>query len=82
MKYKTMFIDAPTLKNKAVFGMSIHEPNGDQFARDVEAAIFEKEGEGYELLEAMPVTSSKMYSSTYLYSFTSGVLLIFKQKDQ
>lgn len=82
MKYKTMFIDSPTIKSKAVFGMSTHEPNGDQLARDVEAAIFEKEREGYELLEAMPVTSSRMYSSTYPYSFTSGVLLIFKQKDQ
>lgn len=82
MKYKTMFIDTPTVKNKVVFGMTMHETNGDQLARDVDAAILEKEQEGYELLEAMPVTSSMIYSSTYPYSFTSGVLLIFKQKDQ
>ena len=82
MKYKTMFIDAPTIKNKGTFGMSMYETNGDQLARDVDAAISEKELEGYELIEAMPVSSSLIYSSTYPYSFTSGVLLIFKKRDK
>ena len=82
MKYKTMFIDAPTIKNKGTFGMSMYETNGDQLARDVDAAISEKELEGYELMEAMPVSSSLIYSSTYPYSFTSGVLLIFKKRDK
>jgi hypothetical protein len=82
MKYKTMFIDAPTVKNKGVFGMSMQEPNGDQLARDVDAAILEKVQNGYELAGAMPVTSSMIYSSTYPYSFTSGVLLIFKKTDE
>ena len=82
MKYKTMFIDAPTIKNKGTFGMSMYETNGDQLAPDVDAAISEKELEGYELIEAMPVSSSLIYSSTYPYSFTSGVLLIFKKRDK
>jgi len=82
MKYKTIFVDAPTLKNKATWGMSIEETNGDQLARDVDAAILEKEHEGYELSQAMPVVSPKIYATSYPYSHTSGVLLIFKQKDQ
>ena len=82
MKYKTMFIDAPTIKNKGTFGMSMYETNGDQLARDVDAAISEKELEGYELIEAMPVSSSLIYSSTYPYSVTWGVLLIFKKRDK
>ena len=82
MKYKTIFVDAPTVKSKGAWGMSLEEPNGDQLARDVDAAIFEKAQEGYEVCQSMPIISSKVYSTTYPYSYTSGVLLIFKQKDQ
>lgn len=80
MKYKTIFVDAPTVKIKTTWGMSLEETNGDQLARDVDAAILEKEFEGYELCEAMPINSSVIYASAYPANRTSGVLLIFKQK--
>lgn len=82
MNYKTMFIDAQTTKSKGPFGMSINETNGDQLARDVDAAILEKVSEGYELCQSMPIMSSLIYSSTYPYPITSGILLIFKQVNE
>ncbi len=81
MKYKTIFVDSATAKIKATFGMTLEEVNGDQLARDVQAAILENDLEGFELINSMPITSSKVYSSTYPYSLTTGVLLIFKQKN-
>lgn len=81
MKYKTIFVDAATAKIKATFGMTLEEVNGDQLARDVQATILENDLEGFELVNSMPITSSKVYSSTYPYSLTTGVLLIFKQKN-
>ena len=81
MRYKTIFVDAATAKYKATFGMSIEETNGDQLARDVQATILENDLAGFELINSMPITSSKVYSSTYPYSLTTGVMLIFKQKN-
>jgi hypothetical protein len=80
MNYKTIFIDTPTVKTKATFGMTIQDANGDQLARDMDAAILEKQHEGYELVQAMPIQSAMVYASAYPYSYTSGILLIFKQK--
>ncbi len=79
MSYKTLFIDTPTVKSKATWGMTIQDANGDQLARDVDAAILEKEHEGYELVQSMPIQSAMIYASSYPYSYTSGILLIFKQ---
>ncbi|MBI1226282.1 MAG: hypothetical protein GC192_13695 [Bacteroidetes bacterium] len=81
MKYKTIFVDSATSKLKATFGMTLEEANGDQLARDIQATILENDLDGFELLSSMPVTSSKVYSSTYPYSLTTGVILIFKQKN-
>ena len=80
MSYKTIFIDTPTVKTKATWGMSIQEANGDQLSRDVDAAILEKDHEGFELVQSMPIQSAMVYASTYPYSYTAGILLIFKQK--
>jgi hypothetical protein len=80
MSYKTIFIDTPTVKSKSAWGMSIQDANGDQLSRDVDAAILEKEHEGYELVQSMPIQSAMIYASSYPYSYTSGVLLIFKQR--
>ena len=55
MSYKTIFIDTPTVKTKATWGMSIQEANGDQLSRDVDAAILEKDHEGFELVQSMPI---------------------------
>lgn len=80
MSHKTMFIDAPLVKEKKTFGGGLPVVNGDQFARLIDAAILEKEGEGYELVSSMPVHSSDVHMSSFAYGYTSGVLLIFKKK--
>ena len=46
MNYKTMFIDAPQIKEKQGMGTTIATINGDQLSRDLNAAIHEKEREG------------------------------------
>ncbi len=81
MSHKTMFIDAPMFKEKKVFSSNLQIVNGDQFARLIDAAILEKEREGYELVSSMPVHSSAVHMSSYAYGFTSGVLLTFKKKE-
>lgn len=76
-----MFIDAPLVKEKKVFGATLPTVNGDQFARLIDAAILEKEGEGYELVSSMPVHSSDVHMSSFAYGYTAGALLIFKKKE-
>ena len=82
MKYKTMFIDAPLFKEKKVFGSGMKTVNGDQFARLINAAILEKEKEGYELVSSMPIHSSRVLAGSFAYGFTSGALLTFKKKEE
>lgn len=60
----------------------MQEVNGDQLARDVNAAIEEAGREGYELQQTVPVHSSMIYMSSYPYSFTSGILLVFRKMSQ
>ena len=81
MSHKTMFIDAPLVKAKKGFGSSLQVVNGDQFARLIDAAIIEKEREGYDLVSSMPTHASKVLAGSFAYGFTSGVLLIFKKKE-
>ncbi len=66
-------------KAKGTWGISFEEPNGDQLARDIQAVILENVMAGLELMQSLPVTSSRTISGAYAYSFTSGVILIFKQ---
>ena len=54
----------------------IYEPNGDQLARDVQAAIIEKVTQGFGLFSTTPIQSN--YQSVYPH--TTGVLLIFKKE--
>ena len=79
MKYKTIFIDAPLVKEKKPLSTTLYEVNGDQFARDIDAAILEKEKEGFELISSTPVFSSKHVMGTFAYGYTTGVLLTFKK---
>ena len=81
MSYKTIFIDAPVVKEKKGFGMNILVVNGDQFARTIEAAVLEKEREGNELMNVMPVHSSDIVMSTHIFGITSGAVLTFKKKE-
>jgi len=81
MSYKTMFIDAPLVKEEKRLGASIFTVNGDQFARDIDAAVHEKEREGFDLMNSTPIISSKTVMGSYTYSFTSGIMLIFKKKE-
>jgi len=81
MNYKTIFVDAPLAKGKSAWGVSVEETNGDQLARDVQATILENDLGGYELIQTVPVTSSKTFSGAYAYSLTTGVVLIFKKRN-
>jgi hypothetical protein len=81
MSHKTMFIDAPLVKEKKGLGGSIQVVNGDQFARLIDAAIIEKEKEGYTLISSMPIHSSNIHMSSFAYGYTAGALLIFKKKE-
>ncbi|MCC6723795.1 MAG: hypothetical protein IT258_04755 [Saprospiraceae bacterium] len=81
MNYKTIFIDAPLAKTKATWGVTMEETNGDQLARDIQATVLENDLNGYELMQTIPVTSSKTISGAYSYSLTTGVILIFKQRN-
>jgi hypothetical protein len=77
--YKTLYIPAPDMKPKSAFATSIPEFNGDQLARDVQAALLEMESQGYRLHTMTPVQSSRLYGGSIGYSFTDGVLLVFEK---
>ena len=79
MNHFTMFIDAPLVKERKM-GVSLFVVNGDQFARDINAATLEKEKEGYELMNSIPIHSSNQVMGSYAYGYTTGVLLTFKKK--
>ncbi len=69
--YLTIFVEAERINpNKLMGDYSI---NGDQLARDVQAAIIEYSKKGYKLDQIQGVNSSL---STY--SFTQGMILVFK----
>jgi hypothetical protein len=72
--YLTIFVEAERVNpNKLMADYSI---NGDQLARDVQAAIIEYSKKGYQLDQIQGVNSSQ---STV--SYTQGMLLIFKNKQ-
>ena len=81
MNYKTIFVDSPLVKQKGVFASGIEDVNTDQLAREMDAAIAEKEKEGYELFSTTPIAASKILMGAYPYSYTSGIMLVFKKKD-
>ena len=68
-KYKTIFVDTQVDKKN-------YEPNGDQLARDIQAAIVEKTAEGYELESSFPIQKMLLQAIT----LTAGVVLIFKKE--
>ncbi len=70
--YKTLFIRSEIVTKK-VLSMT-YEPNGDQLARDVQAALMEQADKGYELVTTTPIEAN--YQSSYPH--TLGVMLIFK----
>ena len=73
--YKTIFIPANEVKPKGMMKAYIYRVNGDELARDVQAAILEMETDGFELRSTTPVISSMHNYRT----FTEGVLLVFKK---
>ncbi len=72
--YKTLFIPCDEIKAKSAFSAQLPEINGDQLARDVQAALLEMEHEGYRLHSMSPVQSANNY--------TDGMLLIFEKMNQ
>lgn len=77
--YKTIYVPAPELKNKSAFATSIPEVNGDEFARLIQATLVEMEGEGFEMHSMTPVLHGKTHMGSYAYSYTDGVILVFKR---
>lgn len=77
--YKTLYIPSSEIKVKSTFSYVLPEVNGDQLARDIQAALVEMENEGYKLHSMSPVQSAKLHMSTYAYSFTDGILLVFEK---
>ncbi len=73
-----MFIDAPLAKSK-VMGMQMLEVDGLQFSKNIEAAILEKETEGYELFSMNPVHSGKPKEGITQHGITTGMILTFKK---
>ncbi len=78
--YKTVFVEATEVKQKKGFlQSSIMGVNGDDLARNIQAVIREMTAEGYSLKSSETIQSTKVYMSSYPYSFTSGVILIFER---
>ncbi|GEM_PF-1348567 len=77
--YKTLYIPAAQIKPKGTFSTAIGEVNGDELARDVQAALVEMEGAGYKLHTMTPIASGTLYMSSAAYSPTDGVLLVFEK---
>ncbi|MEO1260896.1 MAG: hypothetical protein AAFZ15_19005 [Bacteroidota bacterium] len=80
MKYKTMFIDAPIIKTK-ISGFPMREINGLQFSKDIEAAVLEKEQEGYDLFSMNAVHSGKPKEGITAHGITTGMILTFKKSN-
>jgi hypothetical protein len=79
--YKTLYIPTAEVKPKSAFSGALPEINGDQLSRDVEAALLEMENEGYRLHTMTPLQSAKLYMSSFAYSYTDGVLLVFEKTN-
>lgn len=78
-EYQTAYIYAASIKKKGMFKSSNIEVNGDDLAKDIAAACFDMSEEGFELFQNIPINSTKTYMSSYPYSFTDGVVLIFRK---
>lgn len=76
-KYKTIFIDTSDAKVGSMMRSITKKINGDELARDVQAALIEAESQGFKLIQMSPVTSSLSNNRTY----TEGMLLVFEQKN-
>lgn len=70
--YKTIFIDTVHSGKGMKFKSSV---NGDQLARDTQAAIEEMESKGFILHVMDAVTSYKVNG----YNTTEGMLMIFRK---
>ncbi|MBK8721786.1 MAG: hypothetical protein IPL95_05765 [Saprospiraceae bacterium] len=79
IEYKTIFIPIDTPKGSAWTG-KIEDVNGDTVSRDIQAAINEKVLEGYKFHCMEAINSTKMFSSMYPTTYTSGFILIFEKQ--
>lgn len=73
-----MFIDAPLLKIKQM-GIPMYEVDGLLFSKNIEAAILEKEVEGYELFSMNTIHSGKPKEGITQHGITTGMILTFKK---
>ena len=73
-----MFIDAPLIKTKQM-GIPFSEVDGLLFSKNIEAAILEKDSEGYVLFSMDPVLSTKPKEGVTALSLTVGMILTFRK---
>ena len=73
--YRTIFVESTEANNRGILKDHRREINGDQLARDVQAAILEQEQDKMELISTSPITSTLTNGRV----FTQGVLLIFRR---
>ena len=76
--YKTLFIPTTEVKTKSMMKGYMRRINGDELARDVQAAILEQEQEGFHLQSTTPITST-LHNNRF---FTEGVLLVFRKMSE
>ncbi len=82
-EYKTIFVEAREVVGKGMFKKTTMMVNGDDLSRDIQATLTEMVLQGFQLEQSIPIASSKVYMSSYPYTYTNGVLLIFgKENDQ
>lgn len=77
LQYKTLFIDSYEVKASSMIKNYQRQINGDQLARDIQAALAEMSLKGFRLCQMSPVTSSLINNRVY----TEGVLLVFEKEQ-
>ena len=73
-----MYIDAPIIKVKSG-GIFYRKVDGLTFSKNIEAAIWEKQAEGYEFVNMHPINSPRPDEKIMSVSITSGMILNFRK---
>lgn len=75
--FKTIFVPASFVPPKKGYKAYTAKIDGVNFSTEINAAITEMEGEGYDFVQMDSVTSAEYYGRV----FTEGMILLFKKKN-